>query len=141
MPALNAIRLNPEFKAKYEAMVKVGKPAKVAIVAIMRKLSSSPTPSSVISENGPPLSLTSTDTTGVASEGPVRAIAVIPYRARNTLHRPSETTAVRLATVHPDPKRTLRSGALREAGKRLERSASRLTHSRRRRDSFCIRLA
>jgi transposase len=38
MPALNAIRLNPEFKAKYEAMVKAGKPAKVAIVAIMRKL-------------------------------------------------------------------------------------------------------
>src|ERR1700729_1403659 len=38
MPALNANRLNPEFKAKYEAMVKAGKPAKVAIVAIMRKL-------------------------------------------------------------------------------------------------------
>jgi transposase len=38
MPALNAIRLNPEFKAKYQAMVKAGKPAKVAIVAIMRKL-------------------------------------------------------------------------------------------------------
>ena len=38
MPALNAIRLNPEFKAKYEVMVKAGKPAKVAIVAIMRKL-------------------------------------------------------------------------------------------------------
>ena len=38
MPALNAIRLNPEFKAKYQAMVKAGKPAKVAIVATMRKL-------------------------------------------------------------------------------------------------------
>ena len=38
MPALNAIRLNPEFKAKYEAMVKAGKPAKVDIVPIMRKL-------------------------------------------------------------------------------------------------------
>ena len=38
MPALNAIRCNPEFKAKYKAMVKAGKPAKVAIVAIMRKL-------------------------------------------------------------------------------------------------------
>ena len=36
MPALNAIRLN--LKAKYEAMVKAGKPAKVAIVEIMRKL-------------------------------------------------------------------------------------------------------
>jgi transposase len=38
MPALNAIRLNPEFKAKYQAMIRAGKPAKVAIVAIMRKL-------------------------------------------------------------------------------------------------------
>jgi transposase len=38
MPALNAIRLNPEFKAKCEAMAKAGKPAKVAVVAIMRKL-------------------------------------------------------------------------------------------------------
>jgi hypothetical protein len=38
MPALNAIRLNPEFKAEYEAMIKAGKPAKVAIVAITRKL-------------------------------------------------------------------------------------------------------
>ena len=38
MPALNAIRFNPEFKAKYQAMIRAGKPAKVAIVAIMRKL-------------------------------------------------------------------------------------------------------
>jgi hypothetical protein len=38
MPALNAIRCNPEFKAKYEAMIKAGKPTKVAIVAIKRKL-------------------------------------------------------------------------------------------------------
>jgi transposase len=38
MPALNAIRCNPEFKTKYQAMIKAGKPAKVAIVAIMRKL-------------------------------------------------------------------------------------------------------
>ena len=67
MPALNAIRLNPEFKAKYEAMVKAGKPAKVAIVAIMRKL--------LILANAlirdrrrwaPAKPLTSTDTTGVA---------------------------------------------------------------------------
>jgi transposase len=35
---LNAIRCNPEFKTKYQAMIKAGKPAKVAIVAIMRKL-------------------------------------------------------------------------------------------------------
>ena len=38
MPALNAIRCNPELKTKYQAMIKAGKPAKVAIVAIMRKL-------------------------------------------------------------------------------------------------------
>jgi transposase len=38
MPAINAIRANPELKAKYQAMIKAGKPAKVAIVAIMRKL-------------------------------------------------------------------------------------------------------
>jgi transposase len=38
MPALNAIRSNPEFKTKHLAMIKAGKPAKVDIVAIMRKL-------------------------------------------------------------------------------------------------------
>jgi transposase len=38
MPTLNAIRCNLEFKTKYQAMIKAGKPAKVAIVAIMRKL-------------------------------------------------------------------------------------------------------
>jgi transposase len=38
MPALVAIRYNPDLKAKYEALRKAGKPAKVAIVAIMRKL-------------------------------------------------------------------------------------------------------
>ena len=38
MPALVAIRYNPDMKAKYEAMRKAGKPAKVAIVAIMRRL-------------------------------------------------------------------------------------------------------
>jgi hypothetical protein len=81
MPALNAIRLNPEFKA----MVKAGKPAKVAIVAIMRKL--------VTGENGPSLPLTSTDTTGVASgRTGVRAKADIPLRALNNLHRPLATS-------------------------------------------------
>ncbi len=35
MPALAAIRHNPEFKAKYEQLRQAGKPAKVAI---MRKL-------------------------------------------------------------------------------------------------------
>jgi transposase len=38
MPALVAIRFNPPLKAKYRALRKAGKPAKVAIVAIMRKL-------------------------------------------------------------------------------------------------------
>jgi transposase len=38
MAALNAIRFNPQFKAKYQAIIKAGKPAKVAIVAVMRKL-------------------------------------------------------------------------------------------------------
>ena len=38
MPALVAIRFNPPLKAKYLAMRAAGKPAKVAIVAIMRKL-------------------------------------------------------------------------------------------------------
>jgi transposase len=38
MPALVAIRFNPDFKAKYQAMVGAGKPPKVAITAIMRKL-------------------------------------------------------------------------------------------------------
>ena len=38
MPALVAIRFNPPLKAKYEALCEAGKPAKVAIVAIMRKI-------------------------------------------------------------------------------------------------------
>ena len=38
MPALVAMRHNPHLKAKYEALRGVGKPAKVAIVAVMRKL-------------------------------------------------------------------------------------------------------
>ena len=38
MPALVATRFNPDFKAKYQAMIAAGKPAKVAIVTIMRKL-------------------------------------------------------------------------------------------------------
>jgi transposase len=35
MAALNAIGFNPQFKAKYQAIIKAGKPAKVAV---MRKL-------------------------------------------------------------------------------------------------------
>ncbi len=38
MPALVATRFNPDLKRKYQAMVKAGKPKKVALTAIMRKL-------------------------------------------------------------------------------------------------------
>jgi transposase len=38
MPALVAVRFNPDFKAKFDALIKAGKPPKVAITAIMRKL-------------------------------------------------------------------------------------------------------
>lgn len=38
MPALVATRFNPDMKDKYQAMRETGKPAKVALTAIMRKL-------------------------------------------------------------------------------------------------------
>ncbi len=38
MPALVAMRFNEPLKTKYRALTKAGKPAKVAITAIMRKL-------------------------------------------------------------------------------------------------------
>jgi len=38
MPALVAMRFNPDLKAKYDQLISAGKPAKVAITAIMRKL-------------------------------------------------------------------------------------------------------
>jgi transposase len=38
MPALVAMRFNPDLKAKYAQLRKAGKPAKVAIVTLMRKL-------------------------------------------------------------------------------------------------------
>ncbi len=38
MPALVAVRFNPVFKAKYDQLIQAGKPAKVALTAIMRKL-------------------------------------------------------------------------------------------------------
>lgn len=38
MPALVAARFNPDLKAKYQHLIAAGKPAKVAITAIMRKL-------------------------------------------------------------------------------------------------------
>lgn len=38
MPALVAMRFNPDLKTKYDQLRTAGKPAKVAIVAVMRKL-------------------------------------------------------------------------------------------------------
>ena len=38
MPALVAVRFNPDMKAKYAHLIQTGKPAKVALTAIMRKL-------------------------------------------------------------------------------------------------------
>jgi transposase len=38
MPALIAMRFNPDLMAKYQAMIKAGKPPKLAINALMRKL-------------------------------------------------------------------------------------------------------
>lgn len=38
MPALVAARFNPDMKAKYAHLIETGKPAKVALTAIMRKL-------------------------------------------------------------------------------------------------------
>lgn len=38
MPALVAMRFNPDLRAKYQAMMKAGKPPKVAITTLMRKL-------------------------------------------------------------------------------------------------------
>lgn len=38
MPALVAARYNPDLKAKYQRFVDAGKPTKIAISAVMRKL-------------------------------------------------------------------------------------------------------
>ena len=38
MPALVAARFNPDLKAKYQKLIATGKPAKIAITAVMRKL-------------------------------------------------------------------------------------------------------
>jgi hypothetical protein len=38
MPALVAARFNPDLNAKYKQLVAAGKPAKIAITAVMRKL-------------------------------------------------------------------------------------------------------
>jgi transposase len=38
MPALVAARFNPDLERKYQAMIEAGKPKKLALSAIMRKL-------------------------------------------------------------------------------------------------------
>lgn len=38
LPALVAARYNPDLRQKYQAMISQGKPAKVALTALMRKL-------------------------------------------------------------------------------------------------------
>ena len=38
MPALVAARCNPDLKDKYQAMIAAGKPKKVALTTLMRKL-------------------------------------------------------------------------------------------------------
>jgi len=38
MPALVAARHNPDLRQKYQTMIKAGKPAKVALTALMRRL-------------------------------------------------------------------------------------------------------
>jgi transposase len=38
MPALVAARFNPDMKAKYNQLTSAGKPNKVALTAVMRKL-------------------------------------------------------------------------------------------------------
>ena len=38
MPALVAIRCNAPLQAKYEQLITAGKPAKLALTAVMRKL-------------------------------------------------------------------------------------------------------
>jgi transposase len=38
MPALVAARFNPDLKAKYTQLVEAGKPAKLALTALIRKL-------------------------------------------------------------------------------------------------------
>lgn len=38
MPALVASRYNPELRQKYQTMIQAGKPAKLALTALMRKL-------------------------------------------------------------------------------------------------------
>jgi len=37
MPALVAARYNPDLKAKYQQLLAAGKPARIAITAVMRK--------------------------------------------------------------------------------------------------------
>ncbi|MCH8240489.1 MAG: IS110 family transposase, partial [Proteobacteria bacterium] len=52
MPAMVASRHNPELKIKYTAMTEAGKPAKVALTTLMRKLIEMEMLSSKLTENG-----------------------------------------------------------------------------------------
>jgi len=38
MPALVAARYNPDLRQRYQTMIQAGKPAKVALTALMRKM-------------------------------------------------------------------------------------------------------
>jgi transposase len=52
MPALVAARFNPDLKAKYQQLVAAGKPAKIAITAVIRKLVLPQTPCSKLIDAG-----------------------------------------------------------------------------------------
>ena len=63
MPALVAVRFNPDMRATYERLVAAGKPKKLALVAVMRKLHRPrQRPASRRPEMGAKCSLTKTDT-------------------------------------------------------------------------------
>src|SRR5680860_265882 len=62
MPALVAMRHNPDLRAKYQALIKAGKPPKVALTALMRKLIARQRPHQSKSKLGEKSGLIKTDT-------------------------------------------------------------------------------
>ena len=62
MPALVATRFNPDMKAKYAQLINAGKPAKVALTAVMRKLILLANALLKANEMGPKTRLIKTDT-------------------------------------------------------------------------------
>ena len=52
MPAPVAGRFNPDLKSKYQQLIAAGKPAKIAITAVMHKLVVTPTPRSKLNASG-----------------------------------------------------------------------------------------